>query len=116
MAATGTHPAGSAAAMASCQSTSRPASMGASASGRWSTTHAAGVCSAWCRAPSSSGPYSMTRWTSMPQEAVTTTVGRASSMRMASSREAKPPKTTEWTAPRRAHASIATTASGTIGM
>ena len=28
----------------------------------------------------------------------------------------KPPKTTEWMAPSRAHASIATTASGTIGM
>jgi hypothetical protein len=52
----------------------------------------------------------------MPHDAVTTTVGRASSMRIASSREAKPPNTTECTAPRRAHASIATTASGTIGM
>jgi hypothetical protein len=29
---------------------------------------------------------------------------------------AKPPKTTEWIAPSRAQASIATTASGTIGM
>ena len=29
---------------------------------------------------------------------------------------AKPPKTTEWIAPIRAHASIANTASGTIGM
>ena len=37
-------------------------------------------------------------------------------MRMASSAEAKPPKTTECTAPRRAQASIAITASGTIGM
>ena len=34
----------------------------------------------------------------------------------ASSWAAKPPKTTEWTAPSRAQASIATTASGTIGM
>ena len=53
---------------------------------------------------------------SMPQEADTTTLGRASSIRSASSLAAKPPKTTEWTAPRRAQASIATTASGTIGM
>jgi hypothetical protein len=52
----------------------------------------------------------------MPQDADTTTLGRASSMRMASSGAAKPPKTTEWTAPSRAQASMATTASGTIGM
>ena len=42
--------------------------------------------------------------------------GRASSMRTASSCAAKPPKTTECTAPSRAQASIATSASGTIGM
>ena len=52
----------------------------------------------------------------MPQLAETTTLGRASSMRMASSWGAKPPNTTEWTAPRRAHASMAMAASGTIGM
>ena len=40
----------------------------------------------------------------------------ASSMRVASSLAAKPPNTTEWTAPMRAQASIAITASGTIGM
>ena len=45
-----------------------------------------------------------------------TSFGFACSMREASSRAAKPPNTTEWTAPRRAQASIATTASGTIGM
>ncbi len=44
------------------------------------------------------------------------TFGVASSIRTASSFGAKPPKTTECTAPMRAHASIATTASGTIGM
>ena len=37
-------------------------------------------------------------------------------MRDASSLAAKPPNTTEWIAPSRAHASIATTASGIIGM
>ncbi len=52
----------------------------------------------------------------MPQEAVTISTGLASSIRAASSRGAKPPKTTEWTAPSRAQASIASTASGTIGM
>ena len=53
---------------------------------------------------------------SMPHDAESTTFGRASSMRTASSCGAKPPNTTEWTAPSRAHASIAKTASGTIGM
>jgi hypothetical protein len=52
----------------------------------------------------------------MPQLADTTTLGRASSTRADSSAGAKPPKTTEWMAPSRAQASIATTASGTIGM
>jgi hypothetical protein len=42
--------------------------------------------------------------------------GCASSIRLASSFAAKPPNTTECTAPIRAHASIAITASGTIGM
>ena len=52
----------------------------------------------------------------MPQDAETITDGVASSMRTASSLGAKPPNTTEWTAPIRAQASIATAASGTIGM
>ena len=52
----------------------------------------------------------------MPHEAETTTLGRASSIRLASSCAAKPPNTTEWIAPMRAQASIAITASGTIGM
>ena len=43
-------------------------------------------------------------------------LGVQSSMRTASSFAAKPPKTTEWIAPRRAQASIASSASGTIGM
>jgi hypothetical protein len=50
------------------------------------------------------------------EEAETTTVGRASSMRVANSWPANPPNTTECTAPRRAQASMAMTASGTIGM
>ena len=52
----------------------------------------------------------------MPHEALSITFGSQSSMRPASSLEANPPKTTLCTAPMRAHASIATTASGTIGM
>ena len=43
-------------------------------------------------------------------------LGVASSMRTASSFAAKPPNTTECTAPSRAHASIATIASATMGM
>src|SRR5579883_150927 len=49
----------------------------------------------------------MTRCPSMPQEAERIAFGLASSMRVASSGAAKPPKTTEWMAPRRAQASIA---------
>ena len=67
-------------------------------------------------AASSSGLYSTTRFGSMPHEAETIALGLQSSMRTASSFAAKPPKTTEWTAPMRAQASIAIAASGTIGM
>ena len=67
-------------------------------------------------AASSSGLYATTPLGSIPQDAETMTFGFASSIRLASSWAAKPPKTTEWIAPIRAHASIAITASGTIGM
>ena len=67
-------------------------------------------------APSRSGLYATTRPGSMPHDADRMSVGRASSMRLASSLGAKPPKTTECTAPIRAHASMAMTASGTMGM
>jgi hypothetical protein len=67
-------------------------------------------------ARSTIGLYSTTRAASMPQDAVTTATGAASSIRVASSAAANPPNTTECTAPIRAHASIATTASGTIGI
>jgi hypothetical protein len=60
--------------------------------------------------------YSTTRLPSMPHEADTIADGRASSIRTASSRAAKPPKTTLCTAPSRAQASIALAASGIIGM
>ena len=52
----------------------------------------------------------------MPQEADRIIFGVASSMRLASSGEAKPPNTTEWMAPIRAQASMAMIASGTMGM
>ncbi len=51
-----------------------------------------------------------------PASEVTITLGWASSIRAARLAAAKPPNTTEWTAPMRTVASIAKTASGTIGM
>ena len=56
------------------------------------------------------------RVTSIPHDAEMMTRGFASSMRVASSRAANPPKTTEWMAPIRAQASMAMTASGIMGM
>jgi hypothetical protein len=60
--------------------------------------------------------YSTIRLISIPQDAETTTLGAASSIRTASSWDAKPPNTTEWIAPILAQAYIAIGASGTIGM
>ena len=88
----------------------------ATACGRCRTTQCSRLVRGSRSARSSSGLYSMTRVTSMPQDADTTTLGWASSIRAASSLAANPPNTTECTAPSRAQASIATTASGTIGM
>ncbi len=48
--------------------------------------------------------------------AVITSLDLASMMRWARASGEKPPNTTEWTAPMRAQASMATAASGTIGM
>ena len=52
----------------------------------------------------------------MPSSAVTRTLHDESLMRSRSDSAEKPPNTTEWIAPIRAHASMATTASGTMGM
>ena len=75
----------------------------------------AGLWVAASIAPSSRGLYSMTRPASIPHEAETITLGLASSILTASSLAAKPPKTTEWTAPILAQAIIAISASATIG-
>ena len=99
MAATGTQAASDAAATTSCQSWSRPGVRGAEGNGvplavepvRWRITQCSGLWVAASMARSSSGLYSITRWTSMPQLADTITFGRASSMRIASSWGAKPP-------------------------
>ena len=77
---------------------------------------ASGLAEASAIAWSSSGLYWTTRPGSTPQLAERTSLGLASSMRVASSFAAKPPNTTECTAPMRAQASIAITVSGTIGM
>ena len=63
-----------------------------------------------------SGLYGSTLPARMPASAVTSTLGFASSMRLASDAAAKPPNTTEWIAPRRAQARIMNTASAIIGM
>ena len=103
--------------MSAAQSRSRSpiAATTSGRSGRCSTTVHAGEWLARSSAASTSGLYSTTRAPSMPHEAVTTTTGSASSIRAASSAGANPPKTTECTAPSRAQASIAMTASGIIG-
>ena len=116
VAATGTHAAGCAAAVSSAQSTSRPGISGACSCGRCRMMQRRGLTSARSIALSSSGLYGTTRFISTPHEAETMTAGRAWLIRAASSCDAKPPNTTEWIAPIRAHASIAMAASGTIGM
>ncbi len=75
-----------------------------------------GLAEASLIASSSSGLYCTMRPGSSPQLAENTSFGLASSMRVASSLAAKPPNTTLCTAPMRAQASIATTASATIGI
>src|SRR4030088_3760391 len=67
-------------------------------------------------ASSSSGLYCTMRPGSSPQLAEKISFGLASSIRVASSFAAKPPNTTECTAPIRAQASIAITASGPLGL
>jgi hypothetical protein len=79
-------------------------------------TQCRGGCALASIAASSIGLYCTTRVGSTPQDAETITAGRASSMRVASSCGANPPNTTECTAPMRAQASMAMTASGIIGM
>ena len=98
------------------QSWSRPATSSASACGRCRIRQASGLCADSSIASSSSGLYLTMRPGSSPQLADRITFGLQSSMRVASSLAAKPPNTTEWTAPMRAQASMAITASGIIGM
>ena len=77
---------------------------------------AAGLCAESSMASSSSGLYGTTLPPREPASALTMTTGCASSMRVASDDEAKPPNTTEWMAPMRVQASMANAASAIIGM
>ena len=67
-------------------------------------------------ASSTKGLYSTVLPGSKPHEAVTNSFALLSSILLASSVDANPPKTTECIAPILAHPSIAITASGIIGM
>ncbi len=67
-------------------------------------------------ASSSRGLYATALPPRDPASALTITLGSASSMRLASEPEAKPPNTTEWMAPMRAQASMAKAASAIMGM
>ena len=116
VAATGVQPTGDAASATARQSRSRSAMRSHRSCSRWSTTQCSGLCAARSIALSSSGLYGTMRVTSMPQLAVRTTLGLASSMRTANSADANPPNTTECTAPIRAHAYMPTSASTVIGM
>ena len=109
-------PAAFAASTSAVQSWSRAAFIFALTCGRWNTMQVSGLCLESAIARSSRGLYSTMRPGSTPQLAVRMSFGSASSMRVASSLAAKPPNTTEWTAPMRAQASMATIASGIIGM
>ena len=77
---------------------------------------ALGSCLTRVSASSTIGEYLMVFPGSIPAEQVIITFGKQSSILLASSLAAKPPKTTEWMAPILAQANIAKAAYGTIGM
>ena len=67
-------------------------------------------------ASSTNGLYAIKRSTSIPEEAVIIALGWQSSILMANSWGANPPKTTEWVTPILAQANIANPACGIIGI
>ena len=99
----------------SCHQTSRPSCQSTS----WpvccttSTCSTLGQCST---ASSTAGLSAIAEPRRYWPSAVMTSLACASSIRERSASAANPPNTTECTAPMRAHASIATTASGVIDM
>ena len=99
---------------ASCQKTSRPSVIGGSVSPRLTTT----TCSMAGRSPSISSTASFIGVGSprrMVASAVTRHFASLNSIRSLTEVAEKPPKTTLWTAPMRAQASIAAGVSGIIG-
>ena len=84
--------------------------------GLWNKISLSILCEANFKASLTRGLYSTVLPGSKPQEAVIKTLALLSSILLANSFEAKPPNTTEWIAPILAHASIAITASGIIGI
>ena len=82
----------------------------------WNNINFSILCFAFFKASSTSGLYSTVLPGSKPHEAVTKIFAVLSSILLASSSEANPPKTTEWMAPILAQANIAITASGIIGI
>jgi hypothetical protein len=83
---------------------------------RSTSSTASGWCLARRMASSSKGLYAVTLPPREPASALMMTRGVASSMREASEPLAKPPNTTQWMAPMRAHASMAKAASAIMGM
>ncbi len=116
MLSTETQGCGAAARSADSRSSSRPGVRSQGDGSRCRMSTLSGLCGERPIAASSSGLYFTTRPGSRPQDAETIARGFASAMRAASSAAAKPPNTTECTAPSRAQASMAIAASGTIGM
>ena len=75
-----------------------------------------GLCEANSIASSTNGLYAISRSISIPEEAVMMAFGLQSSIRIANSCGANPPKTTECVTPILAQASIAKAACGIIGI
>ena len=105
----------SAAAASSCHQWSRPSDIATSTPARRYTT----TCSTRSRPATASSAIRFSGSTfprRYPASAVTRILDSASSIRSRIARALNPPKITLWTAPIRAHASIAAGSSGIIGM
>ncbi len=104
-----------AAATRSCHQWSRPAFISTAVLQRLSTTHVR-TLGDFSSAASTFAFRGITLPRRQPPSAVMTSFACASLLRSATASAEKPPKMTEWVAPMRAQASMATAASGTIGM
>ena len=102
-------------AISSCHQRSRPSAMSTACSGRSMTSTCSTVWPGRSSAVSTASLSGKTRPLRFEPFAVMTSFAAASSTRWRIASAEKPPKITECTAPMRAQASIATTASGSIG-